>query len=348
MCTLCILLVVVIPRELYQVGHKPSVTLRASLQQFQEQLSTKFGSLRSLGDSVDEPRCPSPAASSAAADGTAEEGMSLPVHCAFMHGWVCGVEYRAYRFVISARTFLYFAAGIFQASGLYYINSYIAGTNGETVLAIALIITLVIAATCAAPVGWAADRVGPVPCVYISSLLLGLLFAVFSYTTSTTVLIAISPALGLGLLLYAVADLSLIIASLPDPTQRARDIGFWNAFQSVGYALGAAFVTPAIATFGRATADDAPFYNATVIPEETLPYTRDGYHLIFWTGTAAIVFSCLFVWLAQRALRMHPAASSRASLCGNSAGQQPGSSNPSASAKEAELSEYTASSKGAL
>ena len=223
-----------------------------------------------------------------------------------LYAWTLGREYRPFRLVVFARTLFYFSAGIFQDDGLFYVNSYIAPPpQGELVLGLTLVATLVIAVVFAVPAGWAAGKFGPVPSVVVSSIALGALFASLPYVPAESILFGLSPLLGFGLLLFAVADLSLIIDTLPDPTQRARDIGVWNAFQYVGNALGAAFAGPAVTSFGHQPIEFAPFYNAS--NPDSLPYARAGYQLIFWTGAGAILVSCIFVYLARLAILLRNA-----------------------------------------
>jgi MFS family permease len=159
----------------------------------------------------------------------------------------------------------------------------------------------------AAPAGWLANKIGAVPCVAVSTVALGVLYAAFPLFSSSAVIIGISPLLGLGLLFYAVADMSLILDTLPNVEVRGRDIGVWNGFQYVGQALGAAFAAPTLAGMGHEPASSSPFYNASNA-DEALPYTRASYRLVFWVGAAAILGSCVLVYLARLALRVRDAA----------------------------------------
>ncbi len=217
--------------------------------------------------------------------------------------WFCSEGHTAVRRVVIARTLFYFSSGIFQAAGLYYVETYITGKDharGVAVLGESVVVTLVIAITCAAPAGRIADRLGPVPCVMVSSVCMGVLFGTFPYFKTELELLACSPLLGFGLLLFAVADLSLVIHALPDPNSRGRDLGIWNAFQYVGNALGGGFVGWIFWVEGGA--EPAPHPSGSTGSAPPIYPVLD-YRLAFWTGSAAIGVSCLFIWAAQVTLR---------------------------------------------
>lgn len=305
---LSVLVVMAVPRELFDVASPdPEAKLRALASVRSPSSSVRGRSSKgrssgrsSKGSEAGEGR-PATAARAAAAR---TEGARRSV----LATWAVGREYRAFRLVVFARTLFYFAAGIFQAAGLFYVNSYIAAPpDGERILGTALAITLVVSVVCAVPAGWASGRFGAVACVMLSSIALGVLFGTFSFLSSEAALLGIAPLLGIGLLLFAVADLSLIIDTLPDPRQRARDIGLWNAFQYVGNAIGAAFTGPTLTAFGYVP---GAAFNATATDAgATPPYSREGYRAVFWVGAAAIFLSCAAVYRARRAILARDASS---------------------------------------
>ena len=220
---------------------------------------------------------------------------------AIVTAWTCGSEYQAFRLVLVARTLFYFAAGIFQTLGLDFMYSYIQpGAEGLFIFGEGLVISLIVAVFFAPLAGWATGKIGPVPCVGVSSLALASLFFAYPALTTPTMTIVLSPLLGLGLLFFSVADMALIISTLPHPVARGRDIGLWNAFQYVGNAIGAAFAGSSVGVFGHDT--HAPFYNATT-QREAPPYARMGYSFVFWIGSGAILLSAGVIYLAAVSLR---------------------------------------------
>jgi MFS family permease len=252
-----------------------------------------------------------------------------------LRAWAYGREYRAFRGVVLARTLFYAAFGVFQTSGLYYVDDYVAPPpNGQQFLGYVAVGALFLVMVLAGPVGCLADRVGPVVCVLLSSLSLCGLFAAMSYVDTKASLVALAAPYGLGIVFYVIADLFLVIETLPDPSARARDLGFWNSFQYVGNALGAVFAGGVLSAFGEPSVPAAPMPPPTIalsppspppplplpapskpppppptpLPVCVVPPTADasyqltGYKIIFWSAAAMTLLSCAFIWLAQRSL----------------------------------------------
>lgn len=77
-------------------------------------------------------------------------------------------------------------------------------------------------------VGYFANKVGAVWCVLCSSIALVSLFVALPYVSTAPILMLLAALLGCGLVLFSVADLSLIIQTLPDEDFTGSDIGIWN------------------------------------------------------------------------------------------------------------------------
>ena len=113
--------------------------------------------------------------------------------------------------------------------GQFFVDDYIARGNGVTFLGYIVVASLALVMVLAAPVGWLADRIGPFVCVITSTICLSALFFALPFVDSKEILIFLAVPYGLGLVFFLVADLFLLIETLPDPSTAARDIGFWLA-----------------------------------------------------------------------------------------------------------------------
>lgn len=95
-----------------------------------------------------------------------------------------------------------------------------------TFLGYIVVASLALVMVLAAPVGWLADRIGPFVCVITSTICLSALFFALPFVDSKEILIFLAAPYGLGLVFFLVADLFLLIETLPDPD--FTRCGTWN------------------------------------------------------------------------------------------------------------------------
>ena len=152
--------------------------------------------------------------------------------------------YRPFRMVVVARTLFYAAEGIFQATALYFVSDHIVippGMNGLTVAGFSAVTAVLVAITFAAPVGKLTATFGSVPCVVCASFIITILMCSLSFVTEFHMLLLFATFSGISICLFSVADLALIVQTLPDDESTGADMGMWNTFQYVGIAIGSAY-----------------------------------------------------------------------------------------------------------
>ena len=134
--------------------------------------------------------------------------------------------------VVLARTLFYFASGIFQSTSLYFVENHIKhkGMKGINVAGFAAVTAIIIAIVLAVPVGHIAKRVGAVPTVVVSSFLMAGLMCPYGFIETISELMMLSVAFGTALVCFCIADITLIVQTLPDQSMSGQDIGLWNMF----------------------------------------------------------------------------------------------------------------------
>lgn len=164
----------------------------------------------------------------------------------------CAKEYRPFRMVVAARTLFYCASGIFQSTALFFVSDHIElphGATGLHVAGMAAIVMVLVAILAAAPIGKLNQLVGPVPCVVASTVVIAALMSSLPFVNSVALLLAFATLFGLSICLFSVADLALIVQTLPNDATSGTDIGVWNTFQYVGIAVGASICGPILSSF---------------------------------------------------------------------------------------------------
>ena len=179
------------------------------------------------------------------------------------------------------------------------------GMKGINVAGFAAVTAIIIAIVLAVPVGHIAKRVGAVPTVVVSSFLMAGLMCPYGFIETISELMMLSVAFGTALVCFCIADITLIVQTLPDQSMSGQDIGLWNMFQYIGVAIGGAFSGPVL------TAYATPMPNTTEFITEYgdggqsgggTYYAVAGYRIVYFTAAGVGLMSCFFVYLAHTAL----------------------------------------------
>ena len=217
--------------------------------------------------------------------------------CGVLYEYVWGHDYRAFRLIVLAK--VAFMAGQLLPSydGLYIVEDLFGhhGADAQQVLARIGLASTAGGLIVAMPAGFIADRFGMVPCVVGSTVLLsGVLFAT-PFLPNATYAQALLPITGVAQQLYGVVDFALVVATLPDPTRRARDVGTFNAAGALGPLLVSAFNGAVLSAMGGAP----PAGSGSKRPT----YPREAYLMVYAPTAALVLVSSVLVCAASRLLR---------------------------------------------
>ena len=129
-----------------------------------------------------------------------------------------------------------------------------------------------VAILAAAPIGKLAARVGSVPCVVASTLIITVLVCALTFVRHIASLLVFATIFGLAVCLFSVADLALVVQTLPNDETSGNDMGIWNLFQYLGTAIGAS-VSGAVLSMYPADEPLAPTHIAADTPPSLPPVT---------------------------------------------------------------------------
>ena len=176
--------------------------------------------------------------------------------------------------VLSARALFYCASGIFQTSALFFVTDVVTldGAEPLRVAGMAAVTMVSVAILAAAPIGKLAARVGSVPCVVASTLIITVLVCALTFVRHIASLLVFATIFGLAVCLFSVADLALVVQTLPNDETSGNDMGIWNLFQYLGTAIGAS-VSGAVLSMYPADEPLAPTHIAADTPPSLPPVT---------------------------------------------------------------------------
>jgi MFS family permease len=167
---------------------------------------------------------------------TSRAGQLLQGAKSSMYAYVFGREYRAFRLVVIAQMCFRASAQIGNIDGFYLCEDLFhhQGTSGQLLLGRIALASSVGSLVIALPAGMLADRFGMIPCVVASTVLMGAITAATPFLPDATWGQLILPFNGVAQQLYGVVDFALCVATMPDPSRRARDVGMFNAAGALG------------------------------------------------------------------------------------------------------------------
>ena len=109
--------------------------------------------------------------------------------------------------------------------------------------------------------------------------------------------------------LFNVADMGLVVRTLPFPAKKARDMGGWAAGMSVGAAAGNLFSAAVLSQF-KDTVTASHVMQSQLSPSSSvppplrrLPYRLLGYRCVYIPGAVLMLLSCYLVWVAGRTIQ---------------------------------------------
>jgi len=282
------------------MGASLSLTNSAALSP--AQLVAQIGSAKVRSD--DEAASDAPTAAAKQFEQQQQEHLLLPGASSFLalvRDWLCSTPYRAFRLVLGGRLV---AVASIQVIGLNFQfmmedRLSLAGVEALQLNATVRFVMLGVGLASVVPIGLLADKIGPPVCVAFALVMYAAVLVAFPLADQVGIFVACMAAIGLGGQFYSVADTALIITSMPDPSNQARDFGLYNGFGSGIGAMFASLLNPHL--LGE------PMANTTAADEEDgdvrPPFAPENYQRALWPWAALCLLMVPCIGVAGYLLR---------------------------------------------
>lgn len=212
--------------------------------------------------------------------------------------WISPRKHPQFAWVWLSRALVMLGVFVIQPFLQYYLRDVIRAADPEW--ATARLLAAIVPAGAAAAVlgGWASDRFGRYPVVYIAKALLVVAGTGFIFVSSLNQVVWVGLAFGAGYGAYYAANWAMGCDLLPGADTAARDMGIWNAAMMIPQSLGAVLTGLLLAAWRTGVTRSG---DVTLVH-----YAPMGYRLVFTISVVSIVAGAVVLLKARQVAAQPP------------------------------------------